>query len=224
MQPTLPVATIVAPVSVIWSSLRRPSFFRHLGLRQVISARGPAAKLGFVERDELEERDHGQELPGLVANLLAVAEVAGVVISHLGRDRELGGDWPEFHEKFGDVADLGDEFLCGLIVRKEVSVILEHRAAAGGVDDDGVEAVGVEGLQVRSGEIERGGFRAGMIMDRAAAALRSGRDDFAAVGLEDSGGRGVGLGKHRVGHATEKERDPRPLWADRRQHGRQAAP
>ena len=96
------------------------------------------------------------------------------MIGHLDRERVPRGDRAELDQELGDVADLGHELLGRRLVagREEVGVVLEHRPAAGGVDDDGVEAVGVEGGEVPAGEVERGPSDARVVMDRPAAALR----------------------------------------------------
>ena len=60
---------------------------RHLGLGEVVGPRRAAADLALLERDQLQAGDHPEQLPGLAADLLAVAEVAGVVIGHLHRQR-----------------------------------------------------------------------------------------------------------------------------------------
>ena len=77
--------------------------------------------------------------------------------------------------------------------------------------------VGVEGREVLPGQVEGRALDARVVVDRAAADLAARDDDLAAVLLEDAGGRGVGLGEHRVGHAAEEQGHPRPLRADRRQ-------
>ncbi len=145
------------------------------------------------------------------------------MVGRLDRNGVLRGDRAELDQELGDVADLGDECLgrLGVAGREEVGVVLEHRPAAGGVDDDGVEAVGVEGGDVPAGEVQRRALDARMVVDRPAAALPRRDDDLAAVGLEDPGGRGVGLGEHGVGHAPQEERDPGPPRADRREDGRE---
>ena len=85
----------------------------HLGLGQVVGPRGAAADLALFERDELQAGDHPEQLPGLGADLLAVAEVAGVVIGDLHRQRVRRRDRAELDEELGDVPDLGDEPLGG---------------------------------------------------------------------------------------------------------------
>src|SRR5208282_906348 len=52
----------------------------HVGLGEVVGSRRATAKLALFEWNKLDARDHRQELTGLATNLLAVAEVAGVVI------------------------------------------------------------------------------------------------------------------------------------------------
>src|SRR5271166_5214909 len=68
---------------------------RHLGLRQVVGARGPAADFRLFERNELDAGYHLEQGPGLSTDLLAVAKVAGVVISHLERNRAARCDRPQ---------------------------------------------------------------------------------------------------------------------------------
>ena len=98
---------------------------------------------------------------------------------------------------------------------QDVGVILEHRAAAGGVDDDRVDVLRPERGHVPPGQLERRLLDARVVMDRAAADLAARDHDLAAVLLEDPGRRRVGLGEHGVGDAAEEQRDPRPLGADR---------
>ncbi len=52
----------------------------HLGLGNVVAAGGAATDFAFIERDQFQAGDHFQELAGLLADLLAVAQVAGIVI------------------------------------------------------------------------------------------------------------------------------------------------
>ena len=68
------------------------------------------------------------------------------MIGHLERNGVPGRDRPQRHQELGDVLDLGDEpsrFVVRLR-REDVGVVLEHRAAAGGVDDDRVDLGRVE--------------------------------------------------------------------------------
>src|SRR5690606_15264352 len=93
---------------------------------------------------------------------------------------------------------------------EEVAVIPEHRPAAGGVDDDGVELLDREGGEILAGEVERRLLAARMVMDRPAARL-AGRDhDLAPVLLEDAGRRGGRAGEHRIADAAEEQDDASP--------------
>ena len=204
----------------MWSILRRPSrsdisgwvrLYVPAAPQQIsLSSSGTSSRPGII----------AEQLPGLRADLLAVAEVAGVVI---GRPSSAAGA----SGAIGPSATRNSEMSLTLATNRaaaswsaagqEVGVVLEHRAAAGGVDDDRVELVGVERREVLPGEVERRALDARVVVDRPAADLAARDDDLAAVLLEDPGGRGVGLGEHRVGHAAEEQGHPRPLRADRRQ-------
>ena len=107
---------------------------------------------------------------------------------------------------------------------QDVGVVLEHRAAAGGVDDDRVDARRAERGHVLPGQLQRRLLDARVVMDRAATRLAAGDHHLASVLLEDPGGGRVGLGEHRVGDAAQEQGDPRPLRPDRRQDLRQVAP
>ena len=101
--------------------------------------------------------------------------------------------------------DLGDVFaLCGEgggagcpfgVVAEEVAVLLHGGAAAGGVDDDGVDVGGLE----EGDDVARhcGGllFEAGVDHQGSAAGLVFGRDDLAAFSGEDACGGGVDVGE-----------------------------
>ncbi len=123
-------------------------------------------------------------------------------------------------EELGDVLDLGDE-AGGLVVLgggQNVGIVLEHGAAAGRVDDDGVELVRVERLHVPPGQRQGRLLDARVIVDGTAAGLGSRDHDLAAVLLEHPGRRGVRLGVHRVGHAAQEEGHAGALGADGGQH------
>ena len=194
--------------------------FGHFRLGKVVRAGGAAADLGFFERDEFKTRDHLKQGARLRANLLAVAEVTRVVIGNAERNGIFRRDRSERDEELGDVANFGDEALrqvaIGFVVEK-MTIIFKHRAAAGGIDDDRIKVVGVEGGEILSRERQGGRFHAGVIMNRAAADLSARNEDFAAVMLQNACGGGVGFGLKRVGHAAEKQSDFGALGTDRRQ-------
>ena len=93
------------------------------------------------------------------------------MIGHLERNGSRGRDRPESHQELGDVLDLGDEpsRLVVLVRGQDVGVVLEHRATAGGVDDDRVDLGRVERGQVPPGQLEGRLLDARVVMDRAAA-------------------------------------------------------
>ena len=75
-------------------------FMAHFRLGQVVCAGRSATDFGFFERLQLQSVDHSQQLSGLIANLLAMAKVAGIVVCGLHFDGILGLDWSQSHEKF----------------------------------------------------------------------------------------------------------------------------
>ncbi len=54
--------------------------FRLLGLGNVVDASATAAPVGLGKFDELEAGDQFEQIAGLLGNLLAVRQVAGVVV------------------------------------------------------------------------------------------------------------------------------------------------
>ena len=98
-----------------------------------------------------------------------------------------------------------------------VAVVLEHRAAAGDVVDDRVEAVDRKRGQVLVGELAGRLAGAGVEVDRAAADLRLRHVDVAAVLLQHAGGRPIDVAEHRVADAAGEQRDRRAAPADRGQ-------
>ena len=97
-------------------------------------------------------------------------------------------------------------------------VVLEHRAAAGGIDDDRVDAGRLERREIAPGQLERRPLDSRVVIDRAATRLSARDHDLAAVFLKDARRRRVGIGKHRVGHAAQEQGDACPLRSDRRQN------
>jgi len=77
-------------------------------------------------------------------------------------------------------------------------IILEHRSAAGDVDDDCIDARRVEGLAVLGHEVECRAFVPRVIMNGPATGLLAGHDNLAAVGLQHPSGCPVRLAKNYV--------------------------
>src|SRR2546423_1256644 len=80
-----------------------------VGLGDVVRARAPAAPVRFLERDDLEARDRGEQRAGLLADLLTVEQVTRIVPRDppLQRPRTLAH--PEVAQVFGRVLDLRRE-------------------------------------------------------------------------------------------------------------------
>ena len=128
---------------------------------------------------------------GGVDNALGVGQVAGVLIGHAGRRLAGGRVEGEGVEELVDVLDHGGEVLglsaVGGVVLEQLGVLLHGGAAAGGVDDNGVDAGVEEGVDVAAGQGAAGVALADVGAEGAAAAL-IGDDDLAAVAGEH--GRG----------------------------------
>jgi hypothetical protein len=130
-------------------------------------------------------------------------------------------------EDFGDVftflgEGLGPSGPLG-VVAEQVAVLLHGRAAAGCVDDDGVD---VGGFEERDEIAGHGGsliFEAGMDQEGSAAGLTGRGDDVEAFGAQDSGGGGVDVGEEDLLDAAGKHADTASLFfggcIDLRGHG-----
>src|SRR5215470_4997862 len=81
----------------------------HLGLREVVDAGRAAAPVGLGELDEAELRDLAQQLSRRALDLLAVHDVARVVIGHGQGHRTQRSAQGRGHEELGDVLDRGRE-------------------------------------------------------------------------------------------------------------------
>ena len=92
-------------------------------------------------------------------------------------------------------------------------VLLERGAATRGVGDDGVELAAAKRGDVLAGQLAGRFAHTGMRGKCAAAELRAGDDDFAAVGREDANGRFIELGEGDIGDASGKEGHARAAGA-----------
>ena len=152
-----------------------------------------------------------------------MAEVAGVVIRGHHRQPARGGHQAQAIKKFADVLDLVGELLAlGLHgVVPVMAIILEHRPAAGHVDDHGIDVVEREGVEIGVGKLSRRFILSGMEMDGAATRLFLRHDHVAAVLLQDPRRGPIGGPEDRVAHATGKQRHAGPPRTDGRQESRQ---
>ena len=177
--------------------------FGLLGLGDVVDAGAAAAPVGLGEFDQLEARDELKELSRLLGHLLAVREVAGVVVGD-GQVAQAGLRRPAavLHHPLVDIAQLGVPELgqgrvdgvCG----QQGAVVAEVIAAAARVRDDGVELGRREEVDHPLGQrLGRIAF-AVVGVERAAARLDGRRVDFAAVGQKDVRGVAVDVGEDEV--------------------------
>ena len=145
-------------------------------------------------------------------------EVAGILIGDAQGEIFQGSGEAEGAEKFGDIAHLFAKSqslgVLGLARGEEVGVLLEGGTAAGGVGEDGVEAVLEEHGEVAAGEVAGDVAHPGVGGQRAAAELARGHDDFASVSGEDADGGFVEASEADLGDAAGEKGDAgaaRPL-------------
>src|SRR6516225_8813913 len=102
--------------------------------------------------------------------------MASIVIGHSQFQRMLRPYGAELHQEFADVLYLFGEGLASFAVMQQVTVIFEHRPAAGDVNDDGIERFPFFGLKTKSShvlfrKVHSGFFLAGVVMQSAATTL-----------------------------------------------------
>ncbi len=188
---------------------------RHLRLGQTVTSCGAAARIRVIQFDQFETGNCLQHALRRVPNVLAMAQMAGVVIGHacsngVSRFVEAVGD-----EELADVFDFFDEARRPVgelrVAGQQFVVLLEHQAAAGHVDDYGVEMLpqALENLDVRSGELRRPGNVAGMVVNGPAAHLSGGAMHLAAVAEQDAVGGAVGPAEQGFSDAAREQSNDR---------------
>ncbi len=110
----------------------------HLRLEHVVDAGAAAAEVALGQLDEREARDAPEQLARLVADPLAVRQMAGVVVRH--GDVEPAQRQVRAGQDLADVASARRERPRRRCVRQPVRVLLHRGATAGGVADDEVDA------------------------------------------------------------------------------------
>ena len=93
------------------------------------------------------------------------------------------------------------------VVREQVGILLHRRAAPRGVDDDGVDALSLEGVDQRPGEALGLGRAPVVRRESAAAALRRRGDHVEALRGEDAGRGGIDTREELALHAAEQHPD-----------------
>ena len=145
---------------------------------------------------------------GCVADALRVREVAGVVVRHPRGDRMARG---ARRGRARRATSVTSRTLRANARRarptpgrpaSSCAVVLHRRPAAGGVDDDAVDARALE-ASISAGRSPRLVGLAGVQRERAAAALGGGRDHLAALGREHA--------HRRLVHAPKNARCTQPV-------------
>ena len=104
----------------------------------------------------------------------------------------------------------------GGIIREQLAIVLQVRAAAAGIGDDGVELVGRELVDLLAREL-LGEFPFAVVgVERTAAELLRRRDDFAAVARQHFHGVAVDVAEDQVLCAAGEHGDAIFLFAQRR--------
>ena len=200
--------------------LFRQYFERSLRLGDIVGACGAATIIGHGHFDQFHAGDRAHQLARGFADFLAVQEMAGILIRHAERQAGERRAQSQVGEKLGDVPHLSPECVCLRVLAgagfEKLLVLLERRAAPGGVGDDGVEIIAQEDVEICAREGPGGIAHARMRRKRAAAGLSRGNDDFAAVRREHSNRRVMQRGKADLCDAAGEQRHARAA----RTHGR----
>ena len=125
----------------------------------------------------------------------------GVVVGDLALDGAQRRREADARQELAHVLDLFRKLLralgIGRIIGQQPVVFLEGSAAAGGVDDDGIQVPLLEGVNVHTGHPTRFFLRAGVGLERATAALRLRDDYLAAIGRQHAHGGLVRFGERQ---------------------------
>src|SRR5262245_27329666 len=119
-------------------------------------------------------------------------EVAGIIVSDLQLQGAKPGIQPYQIEILRDVFDATAELVSAAginwIIMKKMTVLLQHRAAAGGVDHHEVGAVSFESFNIPAGKFLGQGSLAIVEVQSSAAGLSGRAADRHVVVLEHSNG------------------------------------
>ena len=180
---------------------------RDLGMGQVVNASASAAPLGIVDVDKDHAFDRPQECPRLRADPLPVSEMASILVHDA--DRPASADRNRFRD-LADVPHASRERSGAVrperIAGEDVSVVLEMRAAAGGVDDD-LPFAPRKGIDVEARELARAFPIAGVRVQGAAAGLLPGDADDMSLALEETYGGALGISEGLAHDASREDAD-----------------
>ena len=159
---------------------------------------------------QVEFRNRFQQVSRLVAHALAMGEMTGVLISN---SHFQGGEFThkaEIAEKLRGILDDRAESLRLLrvdrIVAQQMVVLFHGGAAAGGVDDDGIDISVEESIDVAPGHLSRRRAFAVVKVERTATDLILGKDNVAAVASQHAHGGFVHVAEEQRHHATVEHR------------------
>src|SRR5439155_5903194 len=145
--------------------------------------------------------------PRLRTDALPVSQMAGVLVDDA--DRPTSASWNLFRD-LADVAYARRERLGAVrperIASENVSVVLEMRAAAGGVDDD-LPFATRKGIDVEARELARAFPVPGVRVQGAAAGLLLGDADDMSVALEETHGGALGISEGLEHDASREHAD-----------------
>src|SRR5215831_19647138 len=193
---------------------------RHAGMGDVVNASAATATIRPVHFLQLQFGNSFQQIPRLVAHPLAVREMARVLIGRRYLQGRQPADEAQTGEKFRGILYESTEsfrFLCvGRIVAEEMVVLFHSGAAAGRIDNDGIDTGVEKNIDVSPGHFFRRLALAVVNVERAAANLISGKDDVAAIASQHPDGCSVYFAEKKRHDATVEHRNPGPACSDGR--------
>src|SRR5712692_6226764 len=189
-------------------------------VEEIVDPGASATEVRFLELDELKSRNRLQDRPRFLPDLLAMGEVACIVVRDGALQRlEMAVQW-NLGQELGDISHLLAEGVRPLGVDRvgmeQLPVFLHDRAAARRVDDDDVNARPLEDVD-RLPRHLLGLFPFPLVDKEGAAALLIPRNhDLVAVLAQDPGRRSIHLReKEALDAAGEQPRPPTPLTLGR---------
>lgn len=186
-------------------------------LRDVVNASGAAAEIGERHFNEFYAGNRADEFARSFANLLAVREMARVLVSDAqGNIAHRSGE-AQISKKFRDIKDVARKLdgvairAAGGVVRtaEKMWVFLQSRAAAGGVGKNRVKIIGCKRGAVFLSEIAGDVADSSVRRKRPAADLAGGDDDFASVGLQNANRGAIQIRERDLSNAAREEGDTR---------------
>ena len=198
--------------------------FGNLGMGQVVDTRRAATPVRLLHLHQLDAGDRLENVPRLAVDLLAMHQVTGILVGDAQRDEARRRPKPDLHQELRRIPDRPRERGAGLPPRGIVAqldlIFLHVGTAAGGIDDNRIESLAVEGIHGCAGQALGGFCLAGVRGQRPAADPGRRQHDVAAVHGQGERGPAVGAVKHLVLDAAGQQADAGTTGAlSRRQSG-----